>query len=101
METLKQTLYVKPTARGFRIWLEGSRLDKAGFSRHAEYTRTITENAIVYTLGGDRKVSGRSRNNKDIPIIEYAGSKLDHFFSVGDKLTATYTTGNIAIIKED
>jgi len=96
-----QKLFAKPTKKGLRVWIEGKRLQLAGFNRYDRYTRVITDNAIVYTLNdnGCHKVAGRTRNNKDLPIIDLVQASIANF-KANDTLTATYQTGIITITKQ-
>lgn len=95
-----QTLHVKPTSRGVRIWLEGKRLHDAGFVRHARYFRESNQDSITYYLHpeGSFKVAGRSRNGKDIAIIDFSAKEIAGF-EPNQELLATYTDGQIIITK--
>ena len=100
MET--QKLFVKPTSRGVRVWLEGMRLNNAYFNRGDKYTRTVENGVITYKLDpeGTLTVSGRTRNGKELSIIDFSATKIEGF-EAGDTLIATYKTGLITITKED
>ena len=72
-----QTVYVKPTSRGQRVWLEDTpnnpRLSTAGFTMGARYTRAIDNGVITLVLNpeGKLKVSG-----KKLPIIDISGKNI-------------------------
>lgn len=92
----------KKTARGHRIWLEGGKLAKAGFSRNDHYTRTTGELAgspFVMFHREDKqttlKVAGRERNGKTLPIIDYVSSEA--LFDSGAALAVEYRQGLITI----
>lgn len=94
-----QSLSVKPTSRGVRVWLEDSpnqpRLAQSGFVKGARYTRTIANGVITMRLDpeGKKKVSGKQR-----PIIDISAKHLDGL-NAGDELTAVYSAGMIVIGK--
>lgn len=83
---------------GVRLWIEGSKLSTAGFKREARYNRVINGDEIHLTLAtnGEFKVSGRSRNGVDIPIIDMSlGRHKD--FPEGTRIRAVFSQGNIHI----
>ena len=95
-----QILYVKPTARGVRVWLECNRLSDHGFIRGARFSREVKNGVITYKLdkNGSLRVSGRNRNGKDLPIIDFSAVKIDGL-EVNDQLVAKYDNGVITIKK--
>jgi hypothetical protein len=95
------TTKVAATKRGFRIWIEGGKLTRSGFTRGEKYSRNITPNSVIYSLhpDGGLTVAGRVRKDKDLPIIDYSG--LDPApFALGDVLRVSYGPGFITITKE-
>ncbi|MDB4351973.1 hypothetical protein OAA60_00905 [Porticoccaceae bacterium] len=84
------------TKRGQRIFIEGGKAAKAGFTRHGPYTRTITSGKIVLTVGGDRKCSGRVKNGVSSPTIDISMKQIGDF-ATGEKLSVTYYNGSITI----
>ena len=96
-----QSLSVKRTAKGMRIWLEGKRPALAGFNRYAGYNRTITDDSVILTLSntGSHNVAGRTRNGKDLPIIDIMQQQIGAF-NADDKLKAVYSNGMITVTKE-
>ncbi|CAI8345091.1 MAG: Uncharacterised protein [Acidimicrobiaceae bacterium] len=94
-----QSVFVKPTSRGQRVWLEDTRnnprLFSCGFEKGARYTRTI-ENGIVRLLldpEGKLKVSG-----KKLPIIDISSKNIAGF-SDNDELAVIYLESVITISK--
>ena len=98
MKTLTSKTRVKRTSRNLRIWIEGQRLAKAGFTWHTVYSRKIEDGKITLTLGGDSnlKVAGRNRNGKELPIIDISIAELKGF-TADQELEVTYTSGRIVI----
>ena len=92
-----QNVYVKPTSRGQRVWLEDTpnnpRLSTAGFTMGARYTRTIVDGVIMLSLNpeGKLKVSG-----KKLPIIDISGKNIAGY-SDNAELLVSYTTSTITI----
>ena len=92
-----QTVYVKPTSRGQRVWLEDTpnnpRLSTAGFNMGARYTRTIDNGVITLSLDtdGKLKVSG-----KKLPIIDIGGKNIAGY-SDNAELIVSYTPSTITI----
>jgi hypothetical protein len=84
---------VRPTSRGQRIWIEGSKLKAAGFERGLHYTRTITDGLITLRLGdGKLKVAGKGTS----PIIDISAKQIGDFVS-GEDLDVTYGHSIITI----
>ena len=99
MDTITGTTVVKQTKRNLRIWIEGSRLEKAGFTWHTPYLRTMEPGKITLTLGDSPlKVAGRKRGEKEIPIIDISLANMEGF-TAGETVTTTFTPGKIVIQK--
>jgi hypothetical protein len=84
-----------------RLWLEGSTLTEALFHRGALYTAVIMDDlAIVLRLdmNGKRRVSGKTRNGKDWPIIDMNGQDLVPFANVD--LVMSRIPGRIVITRK-
>jgi DNA (cytosine-5)-methyltransferase 1 len=91
-------------ARGRRrLWLEGRKLEKFGIEKGHRYsviwdreTRTVT---LDFASGdGDRKVSGRSRHGRDMPIIDIAASELEETLGEGiARAKVTIHAGRIVV----
>lgn len=94
---MHQNVYVKPTSRGQRIWLEDTpnnpRLSGSGFEIGNRYTRTISDGVITLALNpdGKLKVSG-----KKLPIIDISGKNIAGY-SDNAELLVSYTTSTITI----
>ena len=82
-----------------RIWLEGDRLVKAGFTHKAEYVREWSDTGLVLRLAGPSdtgkvyKVAGKS----DRPVIDTTGKAVVNAFSNASHVTATFYLGRIDI----
>ena len=78
-----------------RVWLEGKRLAKHGFTAGRKYKRTITDNTIVITAddGGTLAVSGYDHR----PIIDMSGEAIASAFSGHAKVNATFADNVIVI----
>ena len=78
-----------------RVWLEGKRLAKHGFTAGRKYKRTITDNTIVLTAddGGTLAVSGYDHR----PIIDMSGEAIASAFSGHAKVNATFADNGIVI----
>lgn len=78
-----------------RVWLEGSRLEHAGFTVGARYSVTTTGSGLSLSLddNGARKVSGKGST----PIIDMTGKAINARFGRGDTVLATFYPGHIAI----
>lgn len=83
-----------------RVWLEGIKLLAGGFKKTAQYeVKEQTKDRLVLVLSktGDKKVSGRKRNGRDMPIIEQNRADLSKLFEVGQKIRAVIRGGKIII----
>lgn len=83
-----------------RIWIEGAKLSMAGFKRHATYSVCDhADGVIVLKLDpqGLRSVAGRTRNEKDIPIIDLTMPWLADKYPENAKLRAVFEEGKITI----
>lgn len=83
-----------------RVWLEGLRLNDAGFRKGATYTVTLDPGRRTITLAlaehGDRAVSGRTRpNGKTTPIIDVASEDLSALVQQGMRLQVVVRPGLI------
>lgn len=83
-----------------RVWLEGLRLNDAGFRKGTAYTVTLDPTRRTITLAiaedGDRAVSGRTRpNGKTTPIIDVASEDLSAIVQQGMRLQVVVRPGLI------
>ena len=93
-----KTTQVKATKRGIRIWQEGKALAEHGFHRGLPYTRSIHNGVITMALGeGPLTVAGRSRNGKDLPIIDISATSIDGF-PIGSTVQVTYSASLIKMV---
>jgi hypothetical protein len=86
-----------------RIWIEGNRLNAAGFERGVEYKRTWADNRLTLTIldadamprAADRKykVAGKG----DHPIIDTTGQRVVDTFGKEPTVDVLYTFGQIII----
>jgi len=99
---IEQVTYTKcaPTKRGARVWIEGAKLTTAGFMRGLSYTKTSGSAGIQMRVdpAGELVVAGRSRNGKDVPIIDLSAKSIEPF-DVGDQLRVVFQSGVITISK--
>ena len=82
-----------------RLWMEGEKLRRAGFVRGARYTTEFRDNTLVLTLdeSGTHIVSGRTKNNIDLPIIDINPARDDQPFTAGTRVRVLFKKGSIAI----
>ena len=98
-----QTTYTtaKETKRAMRVWIEGQKLNQAGFVPEARYTADYLSVAQTITLtldpNGSRAVTKSNRNGKARPIIDLHSSEVSEVFSAGDRLRVTFKAGEIKI----
>jgi DNA (cytosine-5)-methyltransferase 1 len=83
-----------------RVWLEGNRLTKMGWTWHTPYTQEEHAESVVLTkdTNGAKKVAGRNKAGKDTPIIDLAGQYLN--FAEGGRVAIVVTEDTITITKE-
>lgn len=77
-----------------RVWIEGARLDAAGFTVGARYTRACFEQSMRLALdpAGPYKVSGKGNH----PIIDITGKTVTERFN-GTHVRVAFSTGVINI----
>lgn len=100
--TIKTT--VKKRRGGARIWMEGTRLDSAGFARGTRYTveKMPASVGLILSLDtqGEKKVSGRNRGEKSISIIDLSSAAIAAIFSDVEAVSVSYFAGRIEINKD-
>lgn len=100
---MEQVTYtsVKPHRGGNRLWIEGAKLSAAQFTRGAFYDRIIDEKSKTITLSlnpaGKYKVSGRKRNDVDLPILDITLTQYSKSMPEGTRLRAIFKKGQIEI----
>ena len=93
---------VKQTSRGFRVWIEGSNLDYAGFKPNKRFNLNYGANGLILTLHpeGKRKVSNSQRDGRGRPIIDIESKKVGKYFGENAELNVCYLpTGSIVIYR--
>jgi DNA (cytosine-5)-methyltransferase 1 len=85
-----------------RIWIEGKKLDAAGFTANSRYNVERTGKQITLSLHeeGKRKVSGKTISDTyRHPIIDLHASYLAEFVNAGDMVNVSYFARKIVITK--
>lgn len=84
-----------------RVWIEGKKLERAGFSPQARYKLSVDAAARRLTLeldkNGDRLVSQRHRRGEDLPIIDIANIKMLAPLKQAQALRIDFSAGTIII----
>lgn len=89
---------------GKRLWLEGRKLERAGIEPGMRYTvvwdRETHTVLLDFTASeGDRKVSRRKRNGREMPVIDIGSSELEEALGAGLQ-RAKVTIGGSKIVVE-
>ena len=88
------TTTAKATARAVRIWIEGAKLNTAGFTPDTAYVinSRLRADALVLMVdsNGDRRVTKATRNGKARPIIDLHSKEVAAVFSAGTKVHVRY-----------
>jgi len=86
-----------------RVWLEGKKLADIGFVRHQPYSVLVNEETkkILLRLDpeGERKVAGRKRGDKEIPILDFSNETVTKLFKGASKVKATFNTNGTILIE--
>lgn len=82
-----------------RVWIEGSALIKSGFTAGAKFVAKFEKNTVTLLAqpDGDRKVSGRTRGEKTLPIVDINTGELERIFKGYDRMVAKFHAGKIVI----
>lgn len=86
-----------------RLWLEGGRLEKAGFAHGEAFVSVLDVERRTLTLElhfmGDRQVSGRKRKGSDTytPILDLCNAEIARLVGTGERVKVTYYQGKIVI----
>lgn len=84
-----------------RVWIEGKKLERAGFAPQARYRLSVDAAARRLTLeldkNGDRLVSRRHRRGEDLPIIDIANIKMLAPLKQAQTLRIDFSAGTIII----
>lgn len=84
-----------------RIWLQGGRLDMAGFAPARRYSIDINREEKRLTLrlatNGEKGVCGKEKGGKVAPVIDICNAGLLSIFAGVDKLRVIYEDGAVHI----
>jgi len=84
-----------------RIWIEGKKLEQAGFTPQARYQMKIDTEKMRIELRvnpeGHRIVSHRQRRGSDIPIVDIVNAETLKPFVNAETLRIDFTSGTIII----
>ena len=97
METLK-TKIGNCGNRGRRIWIEGPRLNRAGFhSKQTTYNKSIDNGVITLTV--DSTAKARVSGKGDHPVIDLRSKAIEKMYPQGqiDSVLVEYSTNQIII----
>lgn len=82
-----------------RVWLEGSRLDRSGFTPAARYELDVDKDGMSIVLRldpqGGRMVSRRGRDGSVTPIVEIASARALSMFDGLERLSVRFERGII------
>lgn len=82
-----------------RLWIEGVKLAAAGFTRGAAYSIAFEEGRMVLTLNenGERSVSGKTKNAREIPILDISLKALEDTFGQDARVRVLFSQGRIEV----
>lgn len=82
-----------------RVWIEGRKLERGGFSVGKRYDVKVSEASISLTLSEDGRyiVSKRTRNGQTSPIIDLNGSVVSDSFEVESLIRIVVSNDKITI----
>lgn len=82
-----------------RLWIEGVKLNTAGFAQGTNYRIEIKDGqlSMVVDPDGPRRVSGKTRGNRKIPIVDLALRELETHFGAGTRVRVVFTQGRITV----
>ena len=84
--------------RGRCIWIEGSRLERAGFhSKQTTYNKSIDNGVITLTV--DSTAKARVSGKGDHPVIDLRSKAIEKLYPIGviDTVRVEYSTNQIII----
>jgi len=96
------TTTAKATARAVRIWIEGAKLNTAGFTPDTAYNVMVRDTTITLLVSdmGERRVTKAMRNGKPRPIIDLHSKEVAEIFPAGTKVRVEYHPNQIIFTKE-
>lgn len=82
-----------------RLWIEGVKLNAAGFTRGMRYRIEFQDGAmcLIKDPEGSRIVSGKTRHNREIPILDIAIPELEDHFGPQSRVRVVFTAGSIRV----
>ena len=100
---MRQVHYTKPSThkKGNKIWLEGSKLEDAGFTASARYDAAYHMDRKVIHLfldpAGKRSVTNSKRGGKDRPVIDLQNAKVTEMFAGVERIQVVIMECEIVI----
>ena len=92
-----QDYTVRSNRGAARIWIEGSRLVSAGFTRGRYFTLSHDGATLKLSLVADKVQGARKVSGKDIkPIIDLTGKTVP--FAIGTAVTVLYCVNDNSIV---
>ena len=99
--TLQQITYTKIGTNRItpRLWIEGVKLAAAGFNRGDRYSIRHDRGTLTIHRSptGNRKVSGRTRHGKDVPVIDLEMQSLLQSFDPESRVRVTFSADTITV----
>jgi DNA (cytosine-5)-methyltransferase 1 len=80
-----------------RLFFDAAYLALYGFEAGQAIGVRFAPGRVEITLGGDRKVSGRSRNGNTIPVIDVSTKQIADAFGAIGEVTVSLTPGRIVV----
>lgn len=85
-----------------RIWLQGARLDDAGFQTACRYTVTVDREAkrvsLKLAMNGERQVSRKEQSGKTVPLVELTKADVLSVFAGIERLRVIFEEGVVHIL---
>ena len=82
-----------------RIWLEGQKLSAAGVQPGQRFSLQKSERSVrmLFEIEGDHTVSRKSRNGRELPVIDVRGRQLEGMFRANDRVRVVVSEGRIEV----
>jgi DNA (cytosine-5)-methyltransferase 1 len=83
-----------------RIYLEGIMLEREGFTQGIKYSRSVTKDKLKLTVieGGQYKVSKKSKQGRELPVIDIRTEALNEL-AVGGRVRVLITNKTILVLR--
>ena len=89
------------TSKGIRLWLEGQKLEQAGFNAGSQYSIQYLQPKKIIMIEldpeGARAVTNSKRGGKARPVIDLQNKQVAEMFNDGDRIKITITDGLLLI----